>query len=359
MKFFLISLFLITMNIDSFAETIQPLSSYELKAREALESIVKDQVVRIEEKTNSTGSANEENIKGFVLSTHIRSFEDIPVSIDREIQKIKNETRLLIRHIATDIELNGRNTSGSLIVDDKGNINYQPNSKLPEKLNKKREKLLKAGLKNSVSVRSAAMAFQLLANVNKALIIRGNEAKNRRDKEKSFIAQAIFVYEMSDIVLDLVDNLSLGGSSTIKNLHKQAEGRVDKRYDDIESLKSNAKKLFDRKDLTKEQLDNEISAFEYMQKANKKSMKSWAELVNIMNSQQDFLDKIKTKKELIRYKREKARVQLETLRDLRQLAELRDAIGPLDDLLASVGSLDLLVLDEHTVSVLLGYDVRE
>jgi len=50
---------------------------YEDKLQSALNRIVKTQINKIEEKANNTNSGNEKNIKGFVLSAHIKDFSDI------------------------------------------------------------------------------------------------------------------------------------------------------------------------------------------------------------------------------------------------------------------------------------------
>ncbi len=71
-------------------------------------------------------------------------------------------------------------------------------------------------------------------------------------------------------------------------------------------------------------------------------------------SQQAYLDNLKKKREIISYKQSKAKIQIETLRDLRGAASLRDSIGSIDDIIDAVDQLDLLVLDEKAVADLLG-----
>lgn len=328
---------------------------YEQQARTALERIVQEQIDKIEQKANSTKSADEKNMRGYVLSTHICTFSDIPQSIDQDIKMIREQIRLLIRQVATDIEISGGN-SGTLSVDQHGRIKYISNPSLPRALNEKKEQLLKANLNNSVSVRSAAMAIRLLAGVNEGLKEQARQATTRQEKERAYMKQAVYVYEMADITLELLSGLTLEGKQTIDDLHNDAVRRVQERVADIDQQINKARGLQEQGLLSSDQVAREIKTYMLMRNANEQSLDAWNELIDTVGKQQDFLNNLQKKKGLIEYRRDKARVQLETLRDLRQVAELKDAIGSLDDLVASVADLDLLVLDENTVRQLLGYD---
>jgi len=331
-------------------------NDYEAKARAALQQIVQEQIADLKQTTNNTSSGNEDNIKGFVLTTHIRSFSDIPQNIDAEIKAIRERIRLLIRRVATDIEASGGN-SGTLSLSEHGDIQYKSNPNLPTKLNQKRQQLMQANLKNSVSVRSAVLAINMLVGINDSLKQRASSAKTRQQKEQVYMTQAIYVYEMADIVLELFNNLSLEGKNTIETLHKDAQTRVDQRISDIDQQLQKAQKLTQQGLLSPAQLQQEQHTYAMMRQANNQSLDSWKKLIQQLSDQQNFLDNLQKKKALIEHKRDKAKTQLETLRDLRQVAELKDTIGSLDDLVTSIGELDLLILDENTVRSLLGYSI--
>jgi len=330
-------------------------STYEEKAREALKKITTEQIDKIKQTSNSTKSKDEKNLKGFVLSTHIKNFSDIPKSIDRDILRIKKQTELLIKSIALDIEIN-RGSSSALILDDNGNVSYSPNSNLPENLNNKREELLRANLNNSISIKSVSLAFLLLVDINKEVMEKALVAKDIKTKERLYMTQAIYVYEMSDIVLKLLDSISLDGKDTILKLHSDAKKRVSLNIKNIENQKIKAEDLKENGLISQKDLEKELSSLDLMAKATQRSLESWETIISKIGDQEKFLDNLKNKRELIAYKKSKAKLQIETLRDLRGVAELKDSIGSLDDIIDSVTKLDLLVLDEDTVSELLGYE---
>ena len=329
-------------------------NDYQQKALSALEKITTSQIEKIQLTANSTSSKNEKNIKGFVLSTQIRSFSDIPKNIDMEIKSIKKDTRFLIRQIALDIEMNDGNSSGALSLDERGNVKYTPNKNLPDDLNKKREELLEANLKNNVSIRSAYLALSLLGSMNNEIIAKAKEAKGRKEKEKLYMKQAVYVYEISGIVLSLLDNLTLDGKNSIEKLHNEAKTRVATNIENLEKQKQKAKRLETKGLISDEALTKELNGLQLMEKANERSLDAWKGILTRIGSQEKYLEKLKQKRDLIEYKQSKAKIQIETLRDLRSVASLKDSIGAIDDLVGAVDQLDLLVLDDKAVTALLG-----
>jgi len=337
------------------AESIEPTDDYETKARTALEQIVQEQIFKIKDKANNTESNHEDNIKDFVLSTHIRSFNDIGKNIDTEIQQLQSQIRLLIRHVATDIEISGGN-SGALQIDENGQIHYQSNPNIPKNLDQKRETLLKANLQNSVSVRSAILAIKMLATINDSLKEQALHAQTRSQKERVYMTQAVYVYEMSSITLDLLNNLRLEGKTAIENLFQESQQRAITRSNNIQTQIDQAQALQQQGLLSPQALQKEQDSYALMLAANQQSLSAWDKLMKRLQQDDNFLQKLKKNQALIAYKRDKAKLQLETLRDLRHLAELRDVIGSLDELVATIADVDLLVLDEQTVRTLLGYN---
>lgn len=329
-------------------------TAYVDKAMEALKEITTGQVDKIETTANSTGSKNEMNMKGFVLSTQIKTFSDIPHNTDKEIEQIKEDTQLLIRQVALDIEMNKENKSGQLSLDDKGNLHYAPNPELPDDLNEKRKTLLEGNMKNNVSIRSASLALNLLASVNNEIILQAKNAKGRKEKQALYMKQAIYVYEMSDIVLTLLNELTLDGKNSIQTLYTEAQNRVSRSLKNVAKQKKDAETLKNKGVITSAELERELDGLTYIEKANERSLDAWQGILEKVGSQEEYLKNLKLKKEFIAYKQNRAKLQIETLRDLRGVASLRDSIGAIDDLVAAVDQLDLLVLDDNAVTALLG-----
>lgn len=329
-------------------------TAYVDKAMEALKEITSGQVDKIETIANTTESKNKNNKKGFVLSTQIKTFSDIPQNTDKEIERMKEEVQLLIRQVALDIQMSKENKSGALSLDDKGNLHYVPNPNLDDDINQMRQTIREGTMKNLVSIRSASLALQLLVDVNNEIIIQAKNARGRKEKQALYMKQAIYVYEISDIVLDLLNKLTLDGKNSIHALYKEAENRTNENLKNVAKQKKEAESLKNIGELTSVEFEQEINALTHIEKANKESMNIWQGILENVGSHEEYLEKLKSKKGIIAYKQGRAKLQIETLRDLRGAAEIKGSIGAIDNLVGAVEQLDLLVLDDNAVRVLLG-----
>ena len=325
-------------------------TSYDEKAMVTMTHIVTGQL-------ESVLLENASENKEFINNTKIRTFSDIAKNTDQEIESKKEDIRLLVRQIATDIELHHNSKSGTLSLDDKGNVVYVPNPKLGIDVNTKREKLLKANMQNNVSVRSAYMALSLLGNINNELIAQAKKARGRKAKEKLFMMQAVLVYEVADIVLDLLNDLTLDGKNSIETLHAEAKKNVSESIHNIQKRKEDAKKLHKKGLITAEGLEKELDGLTLMEQANEKSLDAWKGILGRIDNQQKYLENLKQKSDLVKYKRDKAKDQIATLRNIKNVGALKDSIGSLDNLVGEVDKLELIKLDDREVSALLGeYD---
>jgi len=228
---------LISLLFVTHIHAVETSQNYDQKAMIALTKITTQE---LEKAIVDNGKIN----KDFIGNTKIRTFADIAKNNDAEIEYAKKEIKLLIGQIATDIELHNNSRSGTLSIDDKGNILYTPNPNLEADVNKKREQLLIANMKNNVSVRSAYMALSLLGSINNEIIAQAQSARTRKEKEKLYMLQAILVYEVADIVLDLLDSLTLDGKNSIEKLHMEAQKNVAESIKDLKIRKEDAKRLY-------------------------------------------------------------------------------------------------------------------
>ena len=335
---------------------ISPLSAapdkaYEEKAMSALKILSTSQIQKIE-RTISDESANGDTEA--IMHTRIATFADVSPQIRHEVAQMKKQIRYLIRQIALDIELHNNNYSGTLSMGKDGKIIYKPSPNLSRRLNEQRQRLLKATTNMNVSIRSAYIALKLLSAMNNEIIKKARETKDRKSKEKLYMKQAIYVYEMSDIVLELLNSLTLDGKNDILNLHDTAKNLAQQHIRDTERLKVKARTLQQKGLITPDKLQKELDALALQENAIQSSLGAWNEILDKIGNYEKYLKKLKAQRDLVEYKKDKAKLQIETLQDIRGVAVLKEQIGNIDNLVEAVDQLDLLVLDEDTVNQLLG-----
>jgi len=126
----------------------------------------------------------------------------------------------------------------------------------------------------------------------------------------------------------------------------------------MEAQKEGKKELAVSKDISQKQLEVSLKSLDLMIQAQNNTMKMWEETMKKVGDQDKYLNNLKSKSKLLKSYQKDAQLQIETLRDMQTLSAIRESIGSLDELIASVDSLELLVLDEKAVSQLLGIDSK-
>ncbi|EDN67544.1 hypothetical protein BGP_1956 [Beggiatoa sp. PS] len=333
-------------------ETTQSESSYEQKLIEKMktaEEIARKEIANLHKMANSTNSPDERNIRGFVLSTEVRTFKDIQKNVDQDISFIRQRIRTLIFHVATDIELSGK--SGKVVIGPGGILGYDD---LPENTIKKYESLMEAKMKNNISIRSVHLAIQLLASLNKRLIVEAEgEGISVQLKRKLYITQAAYVYEMANIVLEVLNKVSLEGKPMLEAIKQEHEQRIKKRISEMNSELKEIIRLKEAGIMTDNQVISYQKSYAFLKAANQTSLNAWEDLMKKVSKQENWLNKMKQQQKVVEAKMKLAKHQLQTLRDIIVIGEMTSMVDNMDDLVATIQDLELLELDEKTVRGLL------
>lgn len=280
--------------------------------------------------------------KNSYLSTEITSIKDIPDNVDYEIQSIKEQIKGFIFAVATDIEKKGQ--SGKVTIKD-SSIEYK--------------QIIEAQKSNNVSVRSVQLAMKLLADVNNDLITKANEATSPKEKRHWYITQAAYVYEMSDIVLQVLNDIQLEGNEVINNIKSDNEGRARQRIQNAKEKLEKVERLKNQDKISSIQYTRWKTKAETFVSANEQILTAWKKVMDSIGDQEEWLIDIRSETVSVELVKEFAYDQLGLLRDTAILADLIDTIGPLDDLIQIAKDLPLLSIDSETIKSLIQieYDV--
>lgn len=311
------------------------------------EKIAREEFDRLHNTVNNTKSPDERNIKGFVLSTEVKTFKDIPENIDKEISVIRERIRKLIFQVATDIETTGN--SGKVKVSRGGNLDY----KLPDDAAKRLKSIMSAKAKNNVSVRSIKVSIQLLAAVNNSLMEDAKKEKNESLKRRAYITQAAYVYEMSKIVLDVLNSIELEGKPVLEKLKIEQEKKLNLRISALKKSVGKVENSLNAGKIKEQQAERLKESYGHLLKANEIQLEAWDDLMQKIGKQEDWLKSIKSEKDVIELNMDFAKHQLNTIRDMQVLAETMSLVGNMGELIKIVENIELLELDDKTVQKLL------
>jgi hypothetical protein len=325
--------------------------SYEDELNEksrALEKLTLEKVRAMYDVVNGTKSPDKRNVRGFVLSTEVRSFKDIPPEVDKQIAIIRENIKGLIRQVATDIEIGG--TSGKASIQN-GNIEYE----LPEGARKEYESLMNARQQNSVSVLSVKLAIEVLSKLNTALMEEAVKTKDIQQKRKLYAMQAAYVYEMSDIALEVVDNAGLDGKAEMERIAKESKQAIGERMTEIEKSIAQIQQDKTQGIIQPESAEKQLGTYEALKKANEFSITRWNEVINEVSQHETWLSGIKSKRGTVDSLRKAAKTQLDTLRDIFVVGAIGSMNNDIEKILNTViNDIGLLVLTPEVVKTLLG-----
>lgn len=338
----------------------QNMSEYEKQLREKNEAAKKlarekteigqklalEEIQRLHNTANNTTSSDPRNIKDFVLSTELRTFRDIPEYVDNEIVAIREGIRSLIYTVATDIEMSDGVNSGTITLDPDG-INYSPGAV------ETYQNLMEAKTKNNVSVRSVQIAIQMLASINNQLMQQAKSETNGKLKRKLYITQAAYIYEMADIVLNILNEVQLEGKPVLDQIQREHENRIQTRMSEIQGELTRIEREQQNGKISEEEASNLKNSYKLMVEANQTSLQAWGSLMEKVNSQEDWLNGMKSRSTSVELVRNAAKHQLDTLRDIVVVSEMTDLFQSIDELVAAIGKITLLELTNEEVQIML------
>ncbi len=295
-------------------------------------------------------SPDERNLEGYVTSTEVVTFRNIPRHVEAEIAAIRKKIKTIIFMAATDIEQTG--SSGKVNFQN-GELDY-----LPKDAKAKYQRLMQAKKRNNVSVYSVNVAIKMLSSLNEKLIAAAKEEQQIDRKNKLFITQAAYVYEMADIVLEVLDNIGLNGKADIEALYQDYKNKINKRQQSIQQELRKTNQAESQGSISKTYAAQLRETYSHMQKANQTGLGAWEEVMAKVSLQENWLNNLKGMRTMIELKRNAAGLQLDTLRDIGVLRGAMKIVDNMAELVNTVGNMELLVLDDNTVRQLIFGDPR-
>ncbi len=323
---------------------------YERQLREkskALEAVALEQLEELHDLVNSTGSNNENNIEGTVTSAEVLKFNDVPEEVDRKILAMREGIKAIVMQVASDIEETGN--AGTVSVTS-GGVGY---TSLPGEAQRKIMDFVDAKRQNNVSIMSVHLAVQMFADVNEQLMEQAQRAETPAHKRRLYISQAALVFELSNIVYDILDDASLAGLPALQRIRDESKSRVVKRLAEMNSKIREIEGQVDRGQIEEDFGQRSIDKYGEMIRANQQVIDSWDSFLTTAEQQSEWLDGMKEHKFTVGVTRDMAQFQLETLRDVDIVGNI-EPFADLSEMVSTIRDLPLLVLDDDTVLELLG-----
>jgi len=218
----------------------------------------------------------------------IKQIKIVPANEDvrEEVLKIQNDIRYL--YLATTKEIEETGTANLKL--DKDTLFSISHGERQERIANNQEQI-------NVTISSQAMAIKVLVRLNDSLIEMAKNETNRKKKQQLYMTQAMYVYELSHIVLNMIDNISMSGIEDLRALHKETM-QTFKEMETVfnEMIKENED----------EEAKNWLKALDFLRV-------QWGTVLGTLDNQEGWLNNLKEEKDKFEDIAKKAVFQLQLL----------------------------------------------
>jgi len=319
----------------------------ETRLPELVEAVQK-QLVRLHDVAQMSGSASAQNVRGTVTSDLARSFADVPAEVVDELRGIQASLRTLLLETARQVDEQHRS---AMLSDPEFAGLY---GSLPAAAADRLNQIAAAVGDNNAAVASIYLAVQVFAEMNNQLIVEAKNARSPMRKRELYIMQASRVYEIANIVTDVIGQARLQGLDALRDLRDENQSRIARRLAEI-----NLQRRALREDILAEKLSDESArrmerSYVQIIEANQEVASAWDQLLASAAEQRNFFDGLSRYVSQIEQKQQLAKFQLDTLRDVLMIGGSLEPLDRVDERLMPADQLPLLVLDTSTVLRLIG-----
>jgi uncharacterized protein YjiS (DUF1127 family) len=180
-----------------------------------------------------------------------------------------------------------------------------------------------------------------------------HKKKPNDQRNRLFITQAAYVYEMADIVLEILDKIGLEGKKDIEALYQDYQQKIKYRNQEIQEELQKINQAEETQKIDKPYADNLRGSYQHMQRANEIGLNAWQQVMDKVQRQDNWVNQTKQMRTRIELKRKQAQLQLATLRDIGILKGTIAIVDNMEEWVNNVGNMELWVLDENTVRQLI------
>lgn len=311
---------------------------YEKIGKEA----IKEQQYLMRSDLRAAGKINGSDGRYF-LSTDVIQFREIPEKIKNNILARRDAIKRLIWQVASDIE--SKRDTGVKIDPEKRTLSLQEIKRV--------QRLKEAIKENSISLRSLSLAIKMVVDISNSLYKEAIEQKDKDLKYNLYVEYTAFAYELSSIVIELIDDFKQNGKQELQLLYNERKHEVELLKGRLENRRVLYKNKLESGNIKQKEYDEKVRQFEDWKKALEATLNGWNRIFQILENQEVWTKKIKSKEEIFKDIRDDAGLQLDILAEIgiaREALSYFESIGQITE----IAQIPLLPLNDEIVDVLLG-----
>ncbi len=266
------------------------------------------------------------------------------------VDELKKETQSLHTRIKTLIE------TVATMLENKEYTRVEEKisgASLAAKERESASRLIEAHKQSNISVRALRMTVSVFTAFNHRIIERLNEKTGDKNKEKDLVlANAILVYEISNFLIQYMEDYQVWGLEEIRKLQNEVNKRFDEQSRVEQQLRLDAEKQTDEQTRVRT-----VQQIESRELHAKKVKQEWDAFVEEIEGLEGIKKRLDQRLATLRVIRDNAKNQITFVDLLTMTATVKDAITCLDATVLEVEGLELVPITEDRVERLLSLSV--
>ena len=325
-------------------EESDKLKKFRQKIEKVQQQAIKETIDEIRRENVNSGKQFVDDSRA-LTSDDILKISNIGKDVIAQVEGRKNAIKAMILMTAKAIE-DERNVS----------IRVNPETKLWEtpKIAQKAERLVKAYKENRISLNSLVLAIKATLSLSKNLYQEANQEANANKKWDIYVEYTAFVYEMTSIVIEVIQDFTLGGVEEIKTLYNERLKKVNSLKQVVtEKLIRPYQVRLENDKITEEEYQLATKQYFEWNKALNVSLDGWKRVFSIIDDQDTWANNLKNKLAEFKQRKLEAGIQLDILVELGITRTMLNHLKGLEKL-ANLELPKLLILDEEIARDLIG-----
>ncbi|GAB6147438.1 hypothetical protein JCM12294_48870 [Desulfocicer niacini] len=338
--FTLVSLLIFFCNQIVWANTVDPVEKLTQELEEVGQQSLKKELNKIRSESKKATKSQ------FKVSADILKLSNIEDVVSKKIAAYRNAIKDKIWKTAEAIE----NSSSVNIIWDNDNI------ELDVEENKSVKKLNDAIKKNNISLKSFATAIRAFTSISDQMYTEAMSAKQKDRKFHLYVEYTAFVYELSSVTLEILNEFKIEGIEELHKLHNKRETTVKGIKDKIDEQITAQKKRLEKKVITEAEFQNDLAKYNSWKEALDYSLGRWQQIFDTISKQKDWAKNISKQANVFEKLRDDAGIQLSVLKEIKVVDETFRVFQYLGEIVQLASNIPLLKLDRDVAEQLLGID---
>lgn len=273
------------------------------------------------------------NVQDFdLLSDHVGQIQEIPAAIRQKITNFRTHVRNIVEKVATQIEDRKYKSTEEQL----NNMTALSKGERTRSL-----QMVAAEKRLQVSFETLKITVSLLSEMNDSIIHKIEESEQRRDyraERNLLLGNTILVYELTDYVLDQIEEFKLQGLEDLTAIQREELNKLNQQITRQSELRQRAQKM------TTGMKDGTLASLDALDASLVQIKQEWEGYTATIQQMQNAVSNVLLVTDDLKIRRDVAKQQLDVFQAAAAVGILKSRLFALEDTVRGLENLKLVSL---------------